>query len=78
MATVLLLPILTAWPPVPAGPVSVTVPVEDDPPATVVGFRVKDDTGTSDAGTTVSVAVCVLVPYVAVNVTVVELETVPV
>ena len=61
-ATVLLLPIFTAWPPEPAGPVSVTVPVEDAPPATVVGFNVNEDTGTFDAGFTVSVAVCVLVP----------------
>lgn len=77
MATVLLLPIFTGWPPEPAGPVSVTVPVEEAPPATVVGFNVNEDTGTFDAGFTVSVAVCVLVPYDAVSVTAVELETLP-
>jgi hypothetical protein len=77
MAIVLLLPIFTPWPPAPAGPVSVTVPVEDAPPATVVGFNVNEDTGTFDAGFTVSVAVWVLVPYEAVSVTVVELETLP-
>jgi hypothetical protein len=54
------------------------VAVDEDPPETVVGFNVSEDTGTFDAGFTVRVAVCVLVLYVAVSVTVVELETVPV
>lgn len=54
------------------------MPVDEDPPETVVGFNVNEDTGTFDAGFTVTVAVCVLVLYVAVSVTVVELETLPV
>jgi len=33
----------TTKPPVGAGPLSVTVPVDDVPPATVVGFNVTDD-----------------------------------
>lgn len=61
-ATVLLLPMFTAWPPEPAAAVSVTVPVDEAPPETVLGFNVKEDTGTFDAGFTVSVAVFVLVP----------------
>lgn len=77
-ATVLLLAIFTAWPPEPAAAVSVTVAVEDAPPETVVGFNVNEETGTLDAGFTVSVAVFVLVLYVAVSVTMVELETFPV
>ena len=52
--------------------------MDEDPPETVVGFNVNEDTGTLDAGFTISVAVCVLVLYVAVRVTVVELETLPV
>jgi hypothetical protein len=51
--------------------------VEDAPPATVVGFNVNVDTATLDAGFTVSVAVCELVPYDAIRVTVVEVETLP-
>jgi hypothetical protein len=62
IAAVLLLPIVTAWPPAPAGPVKVTVPVDEEPPLTVAGLKVKDDTGTFEAGFTVSVAVCELVP----------------
>jgi hypothetical protein len=62
MAIVLLLPMVTACPPEPAAALKVTVPVDELPPATVVGFNVREDTGTFDAGLTVSVAVCVLVP----------------
>ena len=62
IATVLLLPMLTACPPEPAAAVKVTVAVEEAPPATVVGFSVREATGTFDAGLTVSVAVAVLLP----------------
>jgi len=52
--------------------------VEEDPPVTVVGLNVNDDTGTFDAGFTVSVAVGELVPYEAVRVTTCDEDTVPV
>ena len=48
------------------------------PPATIVGLKVNDETGTFDAGLTVSVAVCVLVLYEAVSVTTCVEETLPV
>ena len=62
---------LTVTPPVGAGPVRVTVPVEELPPTTVVGFRVRPE---SAGGVTVSEAVRVVPLYVADIVTVVELE----
>jgi len=40
---VLLLERETAAPPVGAGPLSVTVPVEGDPPVTLVGFNVSEE-----------------------------------
>ena len=40
---VLLLERETAAPPVSAGPLSVTVPVEGDPPVTLVGFSVTEE-----------------------------------
>jgi hypothetical protein len=46
---VLLLESATCAPPVGAGPLSVTVPVEEFPPVTVVGFRESEETET-DAG----------------------------
>ena len=52
-AEVLLLESLTAMPPVGAGPLSVTVPVEEAPPVTAVGLRLSD---TSEGGLIVSVA----------------------
>ena len=53
---VLLLERLTAAPPVGAGPLSVTVPVDPAPPATVLGFSETDNKVTG-GGVTVSVAV---------------------
>ncbi len=55
---VLLLERLTAAPPLGAAPLSVTVPCEELPPVTLVGFKVTDDNATA-GGVTVSVAVCV-------------------
>jgi hypothetical protein len=46
---VLLLESVTCAPPAGAGPLSVTVPVEEFPPVTVVGFRESEETET-DAG----------------------------
>jgi hypothetical protein len=52
-----LLDSVTTAPPAGAAPVRVTVPVEPEPPVTVVGFSVTDDKVTTAAGLTVSVAV---------------------
>ncbi len=52
---VLLLESVTTAPPLGAGPLRVTVPCEESPPTTLVGFRASDDRVT--AGVTVSVAV---------------------
>lgn len=62
VAAVLLLVRATAVPPVPAGPESVTVPVDVEPPTTVVGFKVSDCT---TEGSTFRTAVNVLVPRLA-------------
>src|SRR2546422_11475374 len=48
-AVVLLLESVTTAPPVGAAPLSVTVPVEEFPPATLVGFRVSKERA-GDAG----------------------------
>src|SRR5207244_2106134 len=45
LAAPLLLESSTCAPPVSAGPLSVTVPVEGDPPVTLVGFSVSDERG---------------------------------
>ncbi len=55
-AAVLLLVSVTTAPPDGAGPLNVTVPVDELPPATEVGFSVKAD---NVGGFTVSVVVCV-------------------
>ena len=54
-----------------AAPFSVSVPVDDDPPVTVLGDNTSDD---NPAGVTVRVAV-LLAPNVAVTVTEVEVAT---
>ena len=58
-AVVLLLVNPTVAPPVGAAPLNVTVPVDEVPPATLVGFTVTEDKDTDAAGFTVSVAVLV-------------------
>ena len=69
---VLLLDRVTAAPPVGAGPVKVTVPVEDEPPPTLAGFRVTEE---SAEGFTVSVAVLFVLFKLPVMVTVAVLAT---
>jgi hypothetical protein len=58
----------TAVPPVPAGPLKVTVPVDPVPPVKVVGLKVTEDKA---AGVTVRVAVLAPLPLPAVIVAVV-------
>ncbi len=53
---VLLLERLTVAPPLGAAPLSVTVPCEELPPVTLLGFSVSEE---RVGGNTVSVAVCV-------------------
>jgi len=55
----LLLESVTCAPPAGAGPFSVTVPVEEPPPVTLVGLTVSDETA---GGSTVKEAVCVAPP----------------
>ena len=76
LAAPLLLESATCAPPAGAGPLSVTVPVEDVPPITLVGFRVSEETVGRGGGVTVRiiVIVCVKAPDVPVMVAV----TVPV
>jgi len=63
LATTLLLVSITCAPPVGAGPLSVTVPVEDcAPPVTLVGFSVSEDKVGGACGSTVSEAVLVPPP----------------
>ena len=59
---VLLLERETRAPPLGAGPLSVTVPVEGFPPATFAGLKVSEDTTGMGCGDTVSVAVWVPPP----------------
>ena len=76
-APVLLLESRTCAPPAGAGPLSVTVPVEDcTPPTTLVGFKVSEERLGRGGGVTVSVivVVCVRLPDAPVTVT----ATVPV
>jgi len=57
LAAPLLLDSVTCAPPAGAGPLSVTVPVEDCvPPVTVVGFKVSEETLGRGGGLTVSEA----------------------
>jgi len=56
---VLLLVRVTAVPPVGAGPLSVTVPVEGDPPVTLAGLSAIAESVAEPAGATVSEAVLV-------------------
>jgi hypothetical protein len=67
---------LTTAPLLGAGPLSVTVPVEEEPPVTLLGLStIEDRVGGVPAGVTVSVAVCVDVPRVALIVTGVDAVT---
>jgi hypothetical protein len=61
LAAALLLESTTWAPPVGAGPLSVTVPVEELPPVTLEGLSVSEERVGSGA-VTVSVAVCVTPP----------------
>jgi hypothetical protein len=66
---------LTTKPPLGAGPVKVTVPVDELPPTTLVGFRLNTE---SPGGVTVKLVVCVMALRVAesVAVTVLAVELV--
>src|SRR6267143_1605007 len=64
----------TTAPPVVAGPLSVTVPVEGDPPVTLVGFSVSEERVRA-GGSTVSEAVLVTPAYDAEIVTGVDVVT---
>jgi hypothetical protein len=75
---VLLLDRVTCAPPAGAGPLSVTVPVEDcPPPTTLIGLRLSDErvAGGGDAGVTRSEAELVAWPQAAEMVTVVDAAT---
>ena len=72
VALAVLLASATAMPPVGAGLLIVTVPVELAPPITEVGLRETDD---ADGGVTVRVAEPEVVPSVALIVAVVEAAT---
>ena len=64
LAAPLLLESATCAPPVEAGPLNVTVPVEEFPPATLVGFSESEERvgGGGGAAVTVSEAVVVTPP----------------
>ena len=62
-AAILLLESVTWAPPAGAGPLKVTVPVEDcRPPTTLVGFSVSDERGGGAEGVTVREAVLLIPP----------------
>ena len=62
-AAILLLESVTWAPPAGAGPLKVTVPVEDcTPPTTLVGFSVNDERGGGGEGVTVREAVLLTPP----------------
>src|SRR6266480_6303575 len=65
----------TGAPPAGAGPLSVTVPVEGDPPVTLVGFSVSEERVGRACGSTVSEAVLVTPAYDAEMVTGVDAVT---
>src|SRR5205823_11709817 len=78
LAAALLLESVTCAPPAGAGPLRVTVPVEDcTPPTTLVGFKVSDERVTG-GGVTASDAVLLAPPNDAVMLTVVDATTAPV
>src|SRR5436853_3783986 len=68
----------TVAPPAGAGPLNVTVPVEGDPPVTLVGFSVSEERVGRACGSTVSEAVLVTPAYDAEIVTGVDVVTAPV
>jgi hypothetical protein len=72
LAAPLLLESVTCAPPAGAGPLSVTVPVEDIPPITLAGLSVSEETVGRGGGVTlrIMVVVCVKVPDVPVMVAV--------
>src|ERR1051325_2197053 len=77
LAAPLLLDSATCAPPAGAGPLSVTVPVEDPtPPTTLLGFKVSEETVGRGGGITVSEADRLTPPKDAEMVTVVEVVTV--
>src|SRR6266705_3596221 len=77
LAAPLLLESITCAPPAGAGPLSVTVPVDDcAPPVTLVGFKVSEETVGRCGGITVSEADRLTPPKDAEMVTVVEVVTV--
>src|SRR5215831_18598551 len=78
LAAPLLLDSATCAPPAGAGPLSVTVPVEDpsNPPTTLLGLKVSEETVGSGGGITVSEADRLTPPKDAEMVTVVEVDTV--
>ena len=62
-AAILLLESVTWVPPAGAGPLRVTVPVDDcAPPTTLAGFRASDERGGGAEGVTVSAAVLLTPP----------------
>ncbi len=75
LAAPLLLESSTCAPPVSAGPLNVTVPVEGDPPVTLVGFSVTEERVGRACGSTVSEAVLVTPAYDAEIVTGVDAVT---
>ncbi len=62
LAAPLLLDSATCAPPAGAGPLSVTVPLEDAPPITLVGFSAREETVGRGGGVTRSEAVWVTPP----------------
>jgi hypothetical protein len=76
LAEPLLLESETTDPPEGAALESVTVPCEELPPVTLLGFNVTEETVGEDAGVTVKVACLELDPRVAVIVTLVFVVTV--